>query len=140
MKLTLRRVLHSIVCLSSVFALAACGSTVAPTADDGSGAVTPAAGAAVDQPKGAATETADDDGVSEPISAERPAGWDEASHGSDAEPNYAVVFPDDTVNQITITIAPADWEAMLANLTDILGEQGTGDFGGPQGGQAQPGA
>jgi len=140
MKLTPRRILHSFVCLSSVFALAACGSAVAPTAEDGSDAVAPAAGAAVDQTEVAATVTADDDGASEPTSAGRPAGWDEASHGSDAEPNYDVVFPDDTVNQITLTIAPADWEAMLANLTDILGEQGTGDFGGPQGGQAQPGA
>jgi spore coat protein H len=80
--------------------------------------------------------------TSEPITggdAGRPEGWDEASHGEDAEPNYAVVFPDDKVNQITITIAPENWTAMQENLTELLGEPGTGDgFGGP-GGQRPPG-
>lgn len=64
----------------------------------------------------------------------RPAGWEEASHGDSAEPNYAVVFPDDKVNQITITISPENWEAMQANLTELLGEPGArgpwGGFGG----------
>lgn len=67
----------------------------------------------------------------------RPDGWNEASHGDGAEPNYAVVFPDDKINQITITIAPEDWEAMQANLTELLGEPGTGGFPGrrpPEGG------
>ncbi len=64
----------------------------------------------------------------------RPEGWTEDSHGKDADPNYDVVFPTDKVNTITITIDPADWEAMQANMTDILGEPGTGGQNGPGGG------
>lgn len=81
--------------------------------------------------------------------AARPAGWSEDSHGADADPNYDVVFPAETVNQLTITIAPADWDAMLANMTDIFGAQGTGSRqgggrppaggGGPQGEGGAPG-
>lgn len=42
----------------------------------------------------------------------RPANWDEATHSNVADPNYAVVFPKDQINQITITLMPEDWEAM----------------------------
>ncbi|NUM43512.1 MAG: CotH kinase family protein [Anaerolineales bacterium] len=74
----------------------------------------------------------------------RPAGWAEESHSNDAAPNYAIVFPQDKVNQITITIDPADWEAMQADMTELLGEQGAGQtgpggFGGPGGGQPPEG-
>lgn len=62
----------------------------------------------------------------------RPEGWTDETHSNDVEPNYEVVFPSDKVNTITITIDPADWEAMQADMTDILGEPGTG--GGPGGG------
>ena len=41
----------------------------------------------------------------------RPEGWGEETHSNDAEPNYDIVFPQDKVNQITITIDPADWQA-----------------------------
>jgi hypothetical protein len=61
----------------------------------------------------------------------RPEGWTEETHSNDVEPNYGVVFPQDKVNQITITIDPADWEAMQADMTDILGEPGTGQNRGP---------
>ncbi|NTV65123.1 MAG: hypothetical protein HGA65_16565, partial [Oscillochloris sp.] len=67
----------------------------------------------------------------------RPAGWDEATHGDSLSPSYAVVFPSDKVNQITISIAADSWEAMQANMTELLGEPGSGQGGGP-GGQAQP--
>ena len=78
----------------------------------------------------------------------RPEGWSDESHGNDAEPNYGVVFPDDTVNQITITIASEDWEAMQANMVDLFGEAGSGEGGGglpgglgrPEGVPPQPGA
>lgn len=74
----------------------------------------------------------------------RPAGWTEESHSNEADPNYAVVFPQDKVNTITITIDPADWEAMQADMTDLMGEKGTGQtgsggFGGPGGGQPPEG-
>jgi spore coat protein H len=78
----------------------------------------------------------------------RPEGWSEETHGNGTEPNYAVVFPDDKVNQITITIAPEDWEAMQANMVDLFGEAGSGGdgrglpggFERPEGAPPQPGA
>lgn len=56
----------------------------------------------------------------------RPAGWTKASHSNDADPDYEVVFPEDKVNQMTITIAPDDWEAMQENMVTLFGAQGTG--------------
>jgi hypothetical protein len=72
----------------------------------------------------------------------RPAGWSTESHSNNVDPNYAMVFPVDQVNQITITIAPADWMAMQADITALLGEPGErggrgGNFAPPQAG-AQP--
>jgi spore coat protein H len=78
---------------------------------------------------------------------DRPAGWSEDTHSNDVDPNYDVVFPQDRVNQITITIAPEDWEAMQTNMVDLFGESGAGGqdsfrpdgFGAPDGeGNRQP--
>ena len=88
----------------------------------------------------------------------RPDGWGEETHSNDADPNYAVVFPDDEVNTITFTLAPEEWQAMLDDMTATYGEpgsrsgQGVGDPGAagpadggqrpaapPAGGQAGPG-
>ena len=60
----------------------------------------------------------------------RPEGGTDETHGNNVEPNYEVVFPQDKVNQIKITIAPGDWEAMQANMTELLGPRGTGQRGG----------
>lgn len=92
-----------------------------------------------------AGETTDDttsDAVTD-STAGRPAGWGEASHSNDAEPDYDVVFPADQVNTITVTIAPTDWEAMQENMTDLLGEPGErgpgrGGFGRPGNGDGPP--
>ncbi|MEZ4595052.1 MAG: CotH kinase family protein [Chloroflexota bacterium] len=78
------------------------------------------------------------DGVS------RPDGWTEASHSNDADPNYDIVFPQDEVNQLTITIEPEDWAAMQANMLELAGEPGSrsaapGGFGGPPPGDFNPG-
>lgn len=62
----------------------------------------------------------------------RPAGWSAATHSNDAAPNYDVVFPEDEVLRLDITIDSENWAAMLANLTELLGEPGSG--GGPGGG------
>jgi hypothetical protein len=96
-----------------------------------------------------ATEDAETDTVV------RPEGWSEETHGSETGPDYDVVFPDDKVNQIRITIAPEDWDAMQANMVDLFGEAGSGGddgafpggdgrdlpgwMGPPEGGLAQPG-
>lgn len=71
----------------------------------------------------------------------RPAGWSEASHGNKANPDYAVVFPQNKVNQITITLTPERWAAMQANMTQLFGAQGTGGDGpgGPRDGRQPPG-
>ncbi|MBX3016070.1 MAG: CotH kinase family protein [Caldilineaceae bacterium] len=63
----------------------------------------------------------------------RPAGWTTESHSNDVDPNYAVVFPDDKVNVITLTISAANWEAMQADMTELFGEPGTRRQGGPMG-------
>lgn len=81
------------------------------------------------------------DATAEPVAVEdeevaRPEGWTTETHSKDADLNYDVVFPDDVVNTITITIAPDQWEAMQANMTEILGEAGTGE-GGEMGGFGQ---
>lgn len=61
----------------------------------------------------------------------RPAGWTEATHGR-ADLNYAVVFPDDKVNRLDITIASEQWQAMQDDLTEIFGEPGSfGRMGRP---------
>ncbi len=63
----------------------------------------------------------------------RPEGWSEETHSKSADPNYAVVFPEDEVNTITISIDAAEWQAMLDDMTDTYGEPGTrsgpGDMG-----------
>jgi spore coat protein H len=75
----------------------------------------------------------------------RPEGWSEETHGNEIEPNYDVVFPDDEVNRITITIDPEGWEAMQANMVELFGEAGStggrdfpGGVGRAEGAQPQP--
>jgi len=115
--------------------LAACSPSSA-SEDSASVDAASAVTAATDVPE-AADEVAE---VSAPASSEadddvvRPEGWTEETHSNDVDLNYSVVFPDDKVNTITITIDPADWEAMQADMTGILGEPGTGgSMGGPGG-------
>ncbi len=59
----------------------------------------------------------------------RPAGWHTNTHSSKAAPNYEVVFPQDKVNQLTITITPESWAAMQTNMVELMGQPGQG--GGP---------
>lgn len=62
-----------------------------------------------------------------------PEGWSDETHGNNVDPNYEIVFPQDKVNQITITITPEDWNAMQENMTELLGPRGTGERRGPIG-------
>lgn len=71
----------------------------------------------------------------------RPEGWTDKTHGKDADPDYAVVFPDNAVGRIDITISNSDWQAMMTdgNLVSAFGafgsQKGTGTTGtGPDGG------
>lgn len=58
-------------------------------------------------------------GVNAADSVTRPAGWTEETHGKKADPNYSVVFPDDKVQRIDITINSSDYQAMESNLNTI---------------------
>lgn len=71
----------------------------------------------------------------------RPDGWSDETHSNDVDPNYDVVFPDDEVNTMTITIDPANWQAMLDDMTATYGELGSSRQrgGGGQGGPGQGG-
>ena len=48
-------------------------------------------------------------------------------------PDYDVVFPQEKVNEITITISPENWALMMEDMTAIYGEQGSGQTAGPAG-------
>ncbi|WP_434425895.1 CotH kinase family protein [Nannocystis pusilla] len=54
------------------------------------------------------------------------------------EPDYEQAFPQDRVARLDITIVPADWQAMLADMTDMAGEFGTGMGMGPGMGMDMP--
>lgn len=58
--------------------------------------------------------------------------WSAATHGIVTDPDYEVVFPDNEVLRIDITISSDNWEAMQDDLKDLLGSNWGG--GGPGGG------
>ncbi|WNG15236.1 CotH kinase family protein [Cystobacter fuscus] len=66
-------------------------------------------------------------------------GWSEESHGKNAAPAYAVVFPQEQVKRFDLTIAPADWQKMQDDMTAMAGEFGAGGGMGPGGGGGGPG-
>ncbi len=68
------------------------------------------------------TDDDDDEGL--------PQGWSEESHSNDADPDYDVVFAQGVVQRLDITIADDDYEAMLADVDEIVGDGGGGG-GGP---------
>lgn len=59
--------------------------------------------------------------------------WSVESHG-DATPNYSIVFPQNEVNQLEITIGQTNWTAIRNNMKTLYG----GDFG--VGGGGPPGS
>jgi len=129
----MRALAHTLSASLLIAALTACAA--APTA-----APTPEHAASAETAATPATEAAEADGSGETEATARPEGWTGLTHGDEAEPNYAVVFPQATVNTLTITIDPADYAAMQADLNALLGEPGEGGgFGGGPGGGG-PGA
>src|SRR5262245_19690599 len=62
----------------------------------------------------------------------RPQGWNDATHGAKARPDYQRLFGLDSVHEIRITIAPEDYRAMREDL-QTLGRGGRGRPGGPGG-------
>ncbi|KAA3655938.1 MAG: hypothetical protein DWQ04_32520, partial [Chloroflexi bacterium] len=55
----------------------------------------------------------------------RPSNWTAETHSNDADLNYEIVFPEDEVNRIDITIDPDQWQSLQDNMTDLYGEFGT---------------
>ena len=56
----------------------------------------------------------------------------------DADPDYATVFPQDAVNEITIQINSENWQIMLDDMTQIYGEEGIGGGFRPGQGAGMP--
>ncbi|MCD4707710.1 MAG: CotH kinase family protein [Candidatus Sabulitectum sp.] len=54
----------------------------------------------------------------------RPEGWTDISHSNTADPDFELVFPQDSVNRIDIIINPADWQIMMDDMTELFGEFG----------------
>jgi len=78
----------------------------------------------------------------------RPEGWSAETHGQDATPRYDVVFDKSQVKRLDIVLEPAVWQCMLDDMTELLGQFGTGGGigvpggggpgGWPDGGSMQP--
>lgn len=64
----------------------------------------------------------------------RPEGWAAESHSNDVDPQYDVVFDPDRVHRLDLTIEPAVYAAMRAEIEEIAGGFGGGGPGGPGGG------
>lgn len=48
-------------------------------------------------------------------------------HTKETAPDYNVIFPSDIVNRVVITISPENWQAVQADLTNLLGAFGEGN-------------
>ncbi len=83
-----------------------------------------------------AEATADSEDGDDPIA--RPEGWTEETHSKAADPNYSVVFPQDEVNRVDITIDPETWQSMFDDMTNLYGEFGSQPAGATRGGARQP--
>ncbi len=46
--------------------------------------------------------------------------WSTETHSNDVEPNFSVVFAQDRVHRIDVTIAPSDWDAMWEDLAQNI--------------------
>ena len=66
------------------------------------------------------TQTAISENQSADAEAKHPADWNETTHGKDAEPDYAVVFPQDSVNRIDITLSTEAWADLQAEMTAAI--------------------
>lgn len=73
----------------------------------------------------AASESNEDSATSSDDDIIRPANWSEDTHSNSAAPDYDVVFPQDEVNRIDITINPNVWQTALDDMTANYGEFGS---------------
>lgn len=81
-------------------------------------------------------------GIASAQEAARPEDWTDETHSNDADLSYETVFPQTSVNTITITIAPEEWQAIFDDMTTLYGEFGSrqnmGGGGGMGRGDFQP--
>jgi spore coat protein H len=60
--------------------------------------------------------------------------WTDATHGNDADPDYTIVFPQDQVNTLEITMKDSDWEFIQKDMERksgiSFGESGPGGIFG----------
>jgi spore coat protein H len=53
--------------------------------------------------------------------------FSDAAHSKETEPDYALVFPQDAVNRIDITLPEESWSALQAEMTEQFGDFGEGE-------------
>lgn len=105
-------------------------SDAAVRADSGRRPATPDAAQAMTRPdamRGSEPPRERDGGPADAAASEEDAG--SSTHGKLDEPNYDLVFPNAKVKTLTITITPANWQAMLDDMAR---------FWGPRGGAGRP--
>ena len=51
--------------------------------------------------------------------------WATESHSNDADPNYTLVFPQDKVNSLEVTMTKETWQEIRTDMISVKG----GDFG-----------
>jgi spore coat protein CotH len=61
-------------------------------------------------------------------------GRDEDTHGRDATPDYARVFAQDVVKRLDIVVTAADWDRLVADMTEMAGAPGARGGGPGRGG------
>ncbi len=73
------------------------------------------------------TETTTEETTTSEDATSRPEGWTDLTHGDEAAANYEVVFNDDGVGRIDLTISASDWEAMMTdeNIVSAYGSFGS---------------
>ncbi|AZQ60835.1 spore coat protein [Flammeovirga pectinis] len=62
-----------------------------------------------------------------------PTDWTDATHSKSADPNFDVVFEENTVKRLDIVVTASRWQVMLDNMTELYGTFGGGNQG-PGGG------
>ncbi|MBG0786277.1 MAG: CotH kinase family protein [Anaerolineaceae bacterium] len=99
----LKKSLYLLVILTTVLAMSGCSSLTQPDSQ-------------------ATSSSTDTEGTADTVN--RPKVRTDATHGDDVDPDYDTVFPQDEVNRIDITISADNWDAMLADMTELYGEFG----------------
>lgn len=126
----MKKLITYLALLISAMTLTACANATTVSAEANTDQLTETAPAPIAETATSIPAELSDTNPADDSAVVPPEGWTEETHSNDVDPNYAVVFPDDKVNQITITISPENWIAMQANMTELLGEAGSGGVQG----------